>query len=138
MAGSVKPRVMIADDEDHCRLLLKAILKTLNCVVVAEARNGEEAVRLFKKAKPHMLFLDVNMPRKTGNEVLQEVRQASPNAFVVMLTSVADLQTVEECVMHGASNYILKDTPVQEIKKIIVDTWRGHLAKIRKNGRRVK
>jgi len=118
-----KPRVMIADDEISCRALMKAVLSSMNCEVVGEATNGEEALPLYRKLKPHLLVLDVNMPLKTGDEVLKEIMIEFPRAFVIMLTSVVDLPTIEKCLSLGAANYIRKDIPVDEMKSIIRETW---------------
>ena len=118
-----KPRVMIADDEFHTRVFLKAILQGMNCEVVAEASNGAEVLEIYRNTRPHLLLLDVSMPFKTGDEVLQEVMSEFPKAFVIMLTSVADVETIEKCLQIGASNYIRKDTSVDEIRAIIKETW---------------
>ena len=63
------------------------------------------------------------MPIKTGDEALKEIMTEFPDAFVIMLTSVADVEDVEKCLEMGASNYIRKDTSINEIKKIIKETW---------------
>jgi len=118
-----KPRVVIADDERHIRMLLKTVLTKMNCEVVGEAPNGQEAVDLFKREKPDMLLLDINMPVKTGTEALKEIIAERPDAFVIILSSVADLENVKHSLNLGASNYILKDTPLEEIKRIIKETW---------------
>jgi two-component system, chemotaxis family, chemotaxis protein CheY len=118
-----KLRAVIADDERHIRMLLKAVLIKMNCEIIGEAVNGQEAVNLFKKEKPDMLLLDINMPVKTGIEALQEVIVDSPDAFVIILSSVADLESVKHSLELGAANYILKDTPLEEIKRIIKETW---------------
>jgi two-component system, chemotaxis family, chemotaxis protein CheY len=118
-----KLRAVIADDERHIRMLLKAVLIKMNCEIIGEAVNGQEAVDLFKKEKPDMLLLDINMPVKTGIEALQEVIVDSPDAFVIILSSVADLESVKHSLELGAANYILKDTPLEEIKRIIKETW---------------
>lgn len=119
----MRPRAVICDDEDHIRVMLRTALKTMNVDVVGEARNGEEALTLFRREKPHILLLDINMPRKRGDEVLEEIMRDSPSALVIMLSSVADYATVESCLEKGASNYIRKDTPIAEIKQIIKETW---------------
>lgn len=129
MAATIKPRVMIADDEAHVRVLLRALLKSMNCDVVGEAANGAEAVELFEKIKPHMLLLDINMPLKTGDEVLREIMARFPNAFVIMLTSVADMESVEKCLGLGAAHYIRKDTPPAELKAIIKQTFQEFVRK---------
>jgi len=118
-----KPRVVIADDETHIRSLIRIMMKSMNTEVVGEAKNGKEVVELFKKEKPDLLLLDVNMPGKSGTEALREIITDFPEAFVIMLTSVSDRETVEECIDIGASHYILKDTPAMEMKKIIKAAW---------------
>ena len=118
-----KPRAAIADDERHIRMLLKTVLTRMNCEVVGEAANGQEAVDLFKYEKPDLLLLDINMPVKTGTEALEEIMADRPDAFVIILSSVADLESVRHTLELGAANYILKDTPLEEIKRIIKETW---------------
>ena len=125
----VKPKVIIADDEVHCRALLKAILSSMNCEVICEARNGVETVELYSQFQPHLLLLDINMPLKTGEQVLEEIIARHPDAFVIMLTSVADREHVQKCLNLGAANYIRKDTPIAEIKTIIRDTWQSFMSK---------
>lgn len=127
MTVAKKPQVMIAEDEEHSRILLKAILHSMNCEVVGEAKNGVEAVQLYKQLKPHLLLLDINMPLKTGEEVLQEIRSDFPNAFVIMVTSVSDLASIEQCLSLGAANFIRKDTPIAEIKTILQESWQTFL-----------
>jgi two-component system, chemotaxis family, chemotaxis protein CheY len=122
-AEAKKPRVMIADDEIHTRVFLKAILQGMKCEVVAEASNGAEVLEIYRNTRPHLLLLDVSMPFKTGDEALQEIMNEFPKAFVIMLTSVADVQTIEKCLQIGASNYIRKDTSVDEIRAIIKESW---------------
>ncbi len=118
-----KPRVIIADDERHSRVLLRAVLSAMRCEVVAEATNGIEAYELYNVHKPHLLLLDINMPRESGEEALRKIMTDHPGSFVIMLTAVADLKTVEDCLSMGAANFIRKDTPIDEIKGIIKDTW---------------
>jgi len=115
--------VLIADDESHIRLLLKTIIKSMKARVIGEAQNGQEAVEKFKALNPHITLLDINMPVKDGLTALQEIKSAFPNAFVIMMTSVADLETVKRCLDQGASHYIRKDTPIEEMKRMIKDAW---------------
>lgn len=123
MTEKKKPRVLLADDESHIRMLIKMVMRAMNCEIVAEATNGREAVELFKKEKPDLLLLDINMPEKTGDEALKEIIADNPDAFVIMLTSVSDMKSVEHCLSLGAANFIRKDTPVEEMKKLIKETW---------------
>lgn len=123
MAESKKARVMIADDERRIRIIIKKAMESMGAEVTCEAADGQEAVEMYKKEKPDLLLLDVNMPIKTGREVLDEVMAFDPNAFVIMLTSVSKGKTIVECLERGAAHYIRKDTKIPEIKKIIKETW---------------
>ena len=118
-----KIRVGLADDEIHIRMLMKKVFMSMNCEIVGEAKNGSEAVELFRKEKPDILFLDINMPVKTGEEALKEIIEEFPDAFIIMLTSIADMEIVEKCLKAGAVNYIRKDTPLNELKEIVKETW---------------
>lgn len=118
-----KPRVIIADDELHIRTLIKAVMTSMKTEVVGEAKNGQEAVDLYRREKPDLALFDINMPIKNGEEALKEVISEFPEAFVIMLTSVADMETVNRCLDLGAANYLLKDTPLTDMKKMIQETW---------------
>ena len=125
MTDTKKTRALIADDENHVRRLLKSVVQKMNCDVVGEAKNGQEALDIFRKEKPDLLLLDINMPYKTGDEVLEEIMTEFPNAFVIMLSSIADAESVEKCLELGAANYLRKDTPLTQMKQIIFETWRN-------------
>ena len=114
-------RVAIADDEAMIRYALKSIIKSLNMSCAGEATNGQEAVALYAQEQPDIMFLDINMPVKNGDEALQEIRAKFPGARVVMLTSVAETETVKKCVQNGAISYILKTNPLDKIKIMIAE-----------------
>jgi len=124
---SNKPKVLLADDENPCRVFVKAIITSMNCEVVGEAKTGVEAIEMYKELQPHLMILDINMPIKTGDEVLEEIMKDFPDAFIIIMTAVADMRRVEKCLALGACNYIRKDTPIAEIKAIIRETWQEYL-----------
>ena len=117
------PRVIIADDESHIRMMMKSMFKRLDWEVVSEAKNGQEAIDLYKQLKPDILLLDVNMPHKTGFDVLEEIFEFDANACIIMLTSVTDCESTEKCIDNGAANYILKTNSIKDIKNLIIQTW---------------
>ncbi|HAQ58027.1 MAG TPA: response regulator, partial [Opitutae bacterium] len=92
-----------------------------------EAKNGQEGIDLYKSRKPDLVLLDVNMPVKEGMEALDEIMEFDPTAVVVVTSSVASRQAVEQSVELGASYYIRKDTPKEDIAKqldtLIDDIW---------------
>jgi two-component system, chemotaxis family, chemotaxis protein CheY len=126
MAPKKKLNVMVADDEAHVRKLITTILKTMNCEIVAEAGDGSQAVELFYQHKPHMLLLDINMPIKSGKQALGEIKKKYPNAFIIMLTSLTDKETVEDCIALGATGFIRKDLPIDEMREVIKKTWTAY------------
>ncbi|MEW9572247.1 response regulator transcription factor [Rhodanobacter sp. Si-c] len=127
MSESRKARVLLADDAKHVRQLLKAVLIPLNCEVVAEAENGEQAVTFYKEARPDVVLLDINMPGKDGRAALREIIAFDPHAVVVMLTSMSDLATIQGSLDEGASHYIRKDTPPAEMRELLSEVWKEHL-----------
>ncbi len=117
---------MIADDEAHVRRYIGAILSQMNSEIAYEARDGKEAVEMFGRVRPGLLLLDINMPVKSGKAALQEIMHNYPKAFVIMLTSLADRETIEECISLGASGYIRKDISIDEFKQSIMQSWRAY------------
>jgi len=110
-------KILLADDEAHIRKFIGLILKQLGSPTIVEARNGEEAVALFAAEAPDLVLLDVNMPVLDGVQALTQIRAQSADAAVVMLTSLVNRQTVEECSRLGALAYLRKDATRDELKK---------------------
>ena len=131
MVANRKLRVLISDDEPHIRMMLKGIVNTMNAKVIGEAKNGEETLQMFRHEHPHMTLLDINMPIKNGIEALKEIKSEDPEAFIIMMTSMADMETVQTCIDHGANSYILKNTPIMEMKQMIKDAWDDYRRNVR-------
>ena len=113
--------VLLADDHDIVRSGLKAALRGHpEFTVVAEARDGLEAVREAKRVKPDLAVLDVRMPRMSGIEACREIRQDSPTTNVLMLTSYADEKAVMSAIVAGASGFMLKDVQTA----VLIDAMR--------------
>ncbi len=110
--------VLVADDEVHIRMVLTTVLKGMGIEAV-EAGNGQAAVEKFRELRPDLVLMDVNMPVKTGDEALKEIMKEAPTARVVMLTSMADMTTVDACLRAGAFNYLRKDSPLDEIRAAV-------------------
>ena len=122
-AKNGKTKVLIADDEKHIRLLFKSMLLKENYEVVGEAADGDEAIDLFGQLQPDILLMDINMPFKTGIEALEAIMAQGTDALVIMLTSVADMASVAQCIDIGAGGYIRKDTPLKDVARIIEETY---------------
>lgn len=120
-------KILLTDDEPHIRKFIGLVLKQFGNPKIIEAGDGAVAVRLYAEEKPDLVLLDVNMPNLDGLQALEQIKQLDPDALVVMLTSLANRQTVEECVRLGAADYLRKDTPRDELtarfKEIIDDCF---------------
>lgn len=115
-------KVLLVDDEQHIRKFVGLILRQLGLRQVIEAGNGEEALEVFAREKPQVVLLDVNMPRMDGLQTLKKLRELDPEVVVVMLTSLANRDTVEQALEHGAAHYLRKDTPKEEIAAALTET----------------
>lgn len=107
--------ILLTDDEGHIRKFIGLILRKFDQPTILEAANGAEAVELYRQHQPDMVLLDVNMPILDGVQALAQIKQLDPDAVVVMLTSLANRHTVEDCLRLGAVDYIRKDTPREEL-----------------------
>lgn len=116
---SNRPTVVIADDNSSIRLLLRGLFSELGLQVVAQATNGEEAVRAAARLQPQLLFLDVNMPIMSGLDALPHIRGQSPNTRVVMITGEASREVFAQATGLGARGYIVKPVRPAYLEKFI-------------------
>ena len=100
--------IVIVDDNDMMRSILRSMLRGDVFEVIGEARNGVLAVEMASRLKPDIVCLDVIMPEKNGLDALCEIKVARPETEVVMITSNADPETVQESIQNGASGFIIK------------------------------
>lgn len=113
---------VIVDDESHVRTILRDILTSLDVEVVGEGSTGIEAVDLYHIHQPDVMILDITMPIMSGEEVLMMLMPEFPDAVIIILTSMTDEFSVDGCLDLGATNYIRKDTPIDDIKRVIKET----------------
>ncbi len=116
MSEEIKPRVLVIDDEESVRIWLKGLLVSLGCEVVGEAENGQEGVELFKRERPDLVLLDLQMPVMNGDEALDRIIIEDPDAYVIILTSVSDAKVIIDDLMAGARYYLPKHDPPEMIQ----------------------
>ena len=102
------PKVLIVDDNDLMRTLLRGILRGENCQVVGEAKNGTIALDLVERTFPDVVFLDVMMPEMDGLEALQYIKERHPRIKVIMITGNPSVENVQESIQGGAAGFIVK------------------------------
>ncbi len=115
-------RIMVAEDSEQIRMLLRDILEIENHHLVAEASDGVEAIEKFKVVMPDLVLLDLAMPKKDGMSVLREIMKINPKAKVILITASGNLKAIQECIQAGASTYILKPFKIDELAIAINNT----------------
>lgn len=123
-----QPKILLVDDNDLMRTLLRGILRSESCQVVGEAKNGLIALDLIEKTLPDVVFLDVMMPEMDGLEALQNIKERHPGIRVIMITGNPSVENVQESIQGGASGFIVK--PFNTAK--VLDTLRKTLEPTRK------
>jgi DNA-binding NarL/FixJ family response regulator len=119
-------RVLIADDHPVVRRGLAALLGTLEeFEVVAEAEDGEAAVRETQLTKPDVVLMDVRMPGIDGVEATRRIRRAVPDTAILVLTMYDDDSTVFTAMQAGAQGYLLKGAEQEDIADAIRAVVRG-------------
>src|SRR5262245_20456104 len=108
-------KVLVADDHEVVRRGLTSLLNGTDIKVVAEAKNGDEAVKLIKKHKPDVALLDIRMPDTDGFEALERIRRDRPDQRVVMLSTYDNPTYVARAAALGASDYVLKGSSRAEL-----------------------
>ena len=100
-------KVLIAEDETIIRLDLRGMLEAVGFEVCAEARDGEEAVRLAREAQPDIALLDVKMPRLDGIEAARRILDERPIP-IVMVTAYGERDVASRAVEAGVFGYLVK------------------------------
>ena len=116
--------ILIADDHANVRRGLREILvDAFSGAKFSEASNGDEALAQLFGSQPDVLLLDINMPGRSGFEVLKDVNQIYPQLPVIMVSVQSESQYALRCLRAGAAEYVNKNSASEElvpaIKKIL-------------------
>jgi len=119
-------KILLADDDEADRLLFREAFDELNVGTSVETVNdGYELMHLMQNTKtenlPHILYLDINMPRKNGLECLKEIRadkKYKEVSVAIYSTSSSEID-MEETFLNGANVYIHKPNDFQKLKKVL-------------------
>jgi two-component system nitrate/nitrite response regulator NarL len=108
-------RVVIADDHPHYREGLARLLRENGIEVVAEARDGEAAIRAAKETAPDVVLMDLNMPGMSGVEATRRLLEEGAESRVLILSVSAQDEDVTDAIRGGASGYLVKEAPVEQV-----------------------
>jgi two-component system, chemotaxis family, chemotaxis protein CheY len=115
--------VLVADDSSTMRKIIIRTLQAIGVPNATEAKDGVEAVELFKKGGIDLVLTDWNMPGKTGLDVIREIRAENASVPIIMITTEAEKRRVLEAIQVGVSDYIIKpfeaDMLREKLKKFI-------------------
>jgi len=121
-----KLRILLTDDHTLFRQGLKSLLEAeYDMQVVGEARDGQEAVERALELKPDLVIMDIGMPGLSSFEAVRQIRRVRPETRVLFLTMYDDEDYLAQCLEAGASGYVLKDTPAEQLVAAVREIQRG-------------
>jgi DNA-binding NtrC family response regulator len=120
-----KPKILVADDENTIRLAFENLLTTNNYEPIL-ARDGVEALELFKKHKPPVCVIDIKMPGMNGLELLKEIKKVKENTFVIVVTAFADMEKTIEAMKSGAYDFLKKPFDNDNILMLIKKAYSAY------------
>jgi two-component system response regulator DesR len=121
-----KIRVLLAEDQTMVLGALAALLEMEDDIeVVARARSGDEALKLVQQHRPSVLVTDIEMPAMTGLEVAAELKRRGTPVRVIILTTFARAGYLRRALDAGASGYLLKDMPAEQLADAVRRVHRG-------------
>jgi DNA-binding NarL/FixJ family response regulator len=113
-------RVLIVDDHALFRRGLEMVLAEEHDIeLVGEASDGAEAVERAGEALPDVVLMDIRMPKSSGIEACRAMKEVAPSAKIVMLTISDEEEDLFEAIRAGASGYLLKDIPYDEVADVV-------------------
>ncbi len=120
-------RLLIIDDNELSRTLLRVIFRNAHFDVVGEAGNVRDGISLAQKHKPDVVLLDIVMPGAMGMDAINPIKACHPQAFIIIVSANDDDELVADCMKKGAEDFIVKPFKTAAI-----------VAKIKKLGEKIR
>lgn len=118
-------KILVCDDSILSRKKLKDCVIALGCTNVFEAADGEEAVKQYETNKPHLVFMDIVMPKMDGIEAVTEILKIDPNAKIVMASSVGTQSFLKDAIKAGAFDFLQKPFDPEQVKRLVENICKG-------------
>jgi two-component system chemotaxis response regulator CheY len=103
-------KILVVDDSEAFRKVMIELLVRVGFHDVAEAKDYDEAVQLFKEVKPTISFVDMILPGKSGVELTKALVQIDPGATIIAMSSIINKKMIRESMDNGAKDFLLKPT----------------------------
>jgi len=121
-----KIRILLTDDHTLFRQGIRTLLSAESDLeIVGEAANGAEAVEKITELRPDLVLMDIGMPGLSSFEATRQIKKIRPDTRILFLTMYDDEDYLVQCMEVGASGYVLKDSPAQQLLAAIRDVHRG-------------
>ena len=121
-------RILLVDDHPITRAALASLLEAHGFTVAGEASDGEEAIEVARRLLPDLVLLDLSMPGLDGLQALPRLRDAAPEAEVVVLTASGTEENLLTAIRGGAAGYLLKSEPPERIAGFLQGVANGEAA----------
>lgn len=107
--------ILITDDSILARKQLKDIISTLGTPVFVEATDGQSAIDKYKEVHPDLVFLDIVMPKKDGNDAIRDIMEFDPEATIIIASSVGTQSQLKNALEAGAKDFIQKPLDKEQV-----------------------
>lgn len=115
--------ILVVDDAEFMRTILKKILVNDGFTIVGEAQDAASGLEEYKKLKPNLVTMDICMPNKSGIEAIKEIIEFDPEAKILVCSSLGQELLVMEAIQLGAKDFIVKpfkkEKLVETVRKIL-------------------
>jgi CheY-like chemotaxis protein len=118
--------IMVVDDSDFARTALTGVLHKNGFKVVAEARDGVEAMKLLREKKPHLVLTDIVMPEFSGIELTEKIMASGTHTGVIAISSLNQEQIILQAIAAGAIDFIAKPVDPLQLIEAVTKFLRHH------------
>lgn len=122
----MKLKTLLVDDHPVVRFAVRMLLERANIEVVGEAENGEDAINLIQQSQPHIVLLDMGLPKMDGFQVIMTLRAQMPAVKILILTSQATPFFALRCQQAGANGFIAKTEDLNGLVEAVHVVGRGY------------
>lgn len=115
-------KIILVDDLSFMRDVIKNMVEKEDIIIIGEAGNGEEAVKLYTKLSPDVVLMDITMPVMDGLESLRQIKEYDPRAKVIMCSALGQQRYIIKSIQLGARDFIIKPFQPERIISAITKT----------------
>lgn len=123
-------RVLLIEDDPMVQEVNRQFIERIEGFkIVGIAGNGHDGIKMLKKLKPDLIFIDIFMPAQDGLETIHQIRKEGINVDIITITAAADMETIKNVLQNGAFDYIMKPFKFERIKRSLENyrTFRNQL-----------